>query len=262
MKPPAPPPSPAAAGEPTPAAGYSSCGIDTTADAAPAKRSLDERFAEAWLNLDHTVCGRRLRPYCLQHALALQLIDSPFVDPEPREIRWSDLFRAAAICACRFEQHPRAPGYWAMMNYILGHACTRWLSRGRFGTSLALEAERFRTYQNDFQSEPDLFFENEGRELTAPVLLGRAVYLHAHCGITEERAWTMPIGKALWTYAAHLEQSQAGVSLLDEEGSAWLEWVKDIQAGRIPLPPDLHPDALEKKAPGGRIDPSVFGPAD
>lgn len=252
------------AGEPPPAAGSSSpaCGNVTTPPATP--RPLDERFAEAWLNLDHTVCGIRLRPYCLQHALALQLIGSPFVDPQPREIKWSDIFRAAAICACRFEEHPRARGYWEMVNFILGHALTRRLTRGRLGSDLALEAERFRTYQNDYQSEPDLFFEGEGKELTAPVLLGRAVYLHAHCGLSEKRAWTMPIGKALWTYAAHLEQSRPGVSLLDEEDSAYMEWIKDIQSGRIPLPPELQPEALAKSTAtataAGRIDPDVFGP--
>lgn len=261
MKPPAPTHPPASAGEPPPAAGSSSCGIDTTAQ-APAPRPLDERFAEAWLNLEHTVCGIRLRPYCLQHALALQLIDSPFVATEPREITWRHIFQAAAICACRFEEHPRARGYWSMANFILGHAFTRRLTRGRFGTTFALEAERFRTYQNDYQSEPDLFFEDEGRELTAPVLLGRATYLHSRCGLSEERAWTMPLGKALWIYAAHLEQSQGGVSLLDEEDSRWMDWVKDIQSGRLPLPPELHPDALTKSSgTAGRIDPEVFGPA-
>lgn len=225
---------------------------------------LDERFAEAWLNLDHTICGYRLRPYCLQHALALQLIDSPFVSTAPREIGWTDVFRAAAICACRFEEHPRPPTYFRMANYILGHALTRRLSRSRFGTTLTREASAFRAYQNDFLSEPDLFFENDGRELTAPVLLGRAVYLHAHCGISEERAWTMPIGKGLWIYAAHMEQSQAGVSLLDQGDSAFFDWIKDIQAGRIPVPPDLQPEALEKStaaAAAGRIAPDVFGPS-
>jgi hypothetical protein len=151
-----------------------------------------------------------------------------------------------------------------MANYILGHALTRRLTRSRFGTTLALEAARFRAYQNDYQSEPDLFFEDEGRELTAPVLLGRAVHLHARCGISEERAWTMPLGKALWIYAAHLEQTQAGVSLLDEEDTRFMDWVKDIQTGRIPVPPDLRPEALEKAAAcaTGRIAPDVFGPAE
>lgn len=249
----------ASAGEPTPAAGSSSCGIDTTAEAP---RALDERFAEAWLNrADHRVCGYSLRPYCLQHALMLQLVDSPFVSTQPRPILWSDVFTAAAICATGFEELPRFRSRLRAHAFRLVRGLAARLTGGRLGTDLESECHRFRTYQNDFQSEPDLFFESEGRELTAPVLLGRAVYLHASCGVTEERAWTMPIGKALWIYAAHLEQSQAGVTLLDEEDTKWMEWVKDIQSGRIPLPPELYPDAVEQAAAGARINPEVFGPA-
>lgn len=251
--------------------GSASCGHVTTppapesghvsTPAIEARPSLDERFAEAWLNLDHTVCGVRLRPYCLQHALALQLIDSPFVSTEDRPIKWSDLFRAAAICACGFEEHPRAPSYWRAANFILGHDLTRRLTRGRFGSTLEIEARRFRTYQNDYQAEPDLFFETEGKELTAPALLGRAVYLQRVCHMPEERVWTMPIGKALWTYATALEQEQPGISLLEDGEQDVMDWIRGIQQGRIPLPPELQPEALEKNGAPQRIDPSIFGPA-
>jgi hypothetical protein len=249
----------------------SPCGIDTTPppcghvttpppdDDPPA--TLDERFAEAWINLPwHEVCGRRLRPYCFQHALALHLIDSPFVAAEDRSIRWSDLFMAAAICACAFEEHPREPVSLQMANYVLGHRLTRWLTRGHLGTTLAIEAARFRAYQNDYQSEPDLFFEDEGRELSAPAILGRAVFLQRVCHIPEERAWTMPIGKALWTYAAALEQSQPGVSLLNEEEGDLFDWIKKVQSGEIPLPSELQPEALEQNGAPARINPAVFGP--
>lgn len=240
----------------------SSCGGDAAAEArAEAARRLDERFAEAWINLPyHVVCGQRLRPYCLQHALALQLIKSPLVSGEDTMITWGDLFMAAAVCACAFEEHPREPTGLHMGNYILGQRLTRWLTRGRLGTTLELECARFRAYQNDYQSEPDLFFEDEGRELTAPALLSRAVFLQRVCHIPEERAWTMPIGKALWSYAAALEQTQTGVSLLDEDETDLFRWIGKIQRGEIALPADLQPDALEKRGAPSRIDPSIFGP--
>lgn len=239
-----------------------SCGIDTTPAPGGERPTLDERFAEAWLNrADHRVCGRLLRPYCLQHALALQLIQSPFVAGEPRPITWADVFRAAAICACGFEELPRFATSYSMVNYVQGHRLTRWLTRGRRGRDLAAEAHRFRAYQNDYQAEPDLFFETDGKELTAPALLGRAVYLQRVVGLDEARVWTMPLGKALWTYATALEQEQPGVSLLPEGEQDVMDWIKAIQEGRIPLPPELQPGALEKSGAPARIDPAVFGPA-
>lgn len=226
------------------------------------KKCLDKRFLEAWLNrADHRVAGIRLRPYCFQSALVLQQLESPFVSTEDKPITWADVFRAAAVCRTRFEQLPRFPSNFRMVLYATTSRFLWWLTKGRLGTTLSQEAAAFRAYQNDFESTPDLFFENEGRELTAPVILARCVYLQRVCHLPEERVWTMPIGKALWIYAAALEQEQPGVSLLEEEDAEVMQLIRRLQAGEIPLPPDLQPDALNAKGAPSRLTSDLFGPA-
>lgn len=224
------------------------------------KADLDRRFLEAWMNrADHRVCGRRLRPYCFQYALTLQLLKNPFV-VGAEVIGWADLFRAVAVCRARFEQLPSFPSNLSLVWYVTTRRFLWWLTRGRLGTTFAREAAAFRAYQNDYLSEPDLFFENEGRELTAPIMLARAVYLMRVCSIPEERVWMMPIGKALWTYATALEQDQAGVSLLDEDEGDLMSIIAKLQSGELQLPPELQPAALNAKGAPTRITASMFGP--
>ncbi|MDF3056803.1 MAG: hypothetical protein K0R17_1018 [Rariglobus sp.] len=256
--------------QPTPSVPSAGAPANTAPDAPGAASSppageerradLDRRFLEAWLNRDdHRSCGQRLRPYCFQYALTLQLLKNPFV-VGAELIGWADLFRAIAVCRAPFEKLPRFPSDIRLAWYVTSRRFLWWLSRGRFGTTFAREAAAFRAYQNDYQSNPDLFFENEGRELTAPIMLARAVYLMRVCGLPEERVWMMPIGKALWTYAAALEQDQSGVSLLDEEEGDLMEIIRKLQSGEMPLPPELQPEALNTKGAPTRINASVFGP--
>ena len=237
--------------------GAASSAPEPTADR---RADLDNRFLEAWFNRDdHRVCGQRVKPYCFQYALALQLLKNPFVAGADI-IVWADLFRAVAVCRTGFDQLPRFPSNLRLAWYVTSRRFLWWLTRGKLGTTLAREAAAFRAYQNDYQSEPDLFFENDGRPLTAPALLARTVFLQRECGLTEERAWMMPIGRALWMYAAALEQSQSGVSLLDESEGDLMDYIKKLQSGEIPLPPELQPEALNANGAPSRITPDVFGP--
>ena len=70
---------------------------------------IDARFAEAWINYDHVVCGLRLRPYCLQHALLLTVLGNPLgVEDSKQEVTvgWEDLWEAVAVCCTAYEERP------------------------------------------------------------------------------------------------------------------------------------------------------------
>lgn len=59
---------------------------------------MDERFLRAWFCREHTVLGRKLRPFSLAHRLVLEAVGSPFMAPD-RPFTMSDLCVAVRICA-------------------------------------------------------------------------------------------------------------------------------------------------------------------
>ena len=61
-----------------------------------------ESFYEAFINCEHKVLGRRLRPFCLRHCLYLEAIGSPImriVNGEEVAISRKDLELAVIICS-------------------------------------------------------------------------------------------------------------------------------------------------------------------
>lgn len=61
-----------------------------------------ESFYEAFINCEHKVLGRRLKPFCLRHCLYLEAIGSPImriVNGEEVAISRKDLELAVIICS-------------------------------------------------------------------------------------------------------------------------------------------------------------------
>ncbi len=234
---------------------------------------VDPRFAESWVNRPYRILGRKLRPYCLDHLLNLDLINSPLAATSPAaaaKVTWADIFLAVAICSTPFESplHLPSPRAARAKQWLLTKLHR--LTRGRCGGTLSTVAAAFRVYQNDYHAAPDLFSTASGRELTAPALLARAVFMQRRLGMAEERLWTMPIGKLLWTYAATLEQESEGVSLLETREQDFFDLIKKQQDG-IELSPreaalfarleaELVPGGGAPSAePKAKIDLAVFG---
>ena len=191
----------------------------------------DRAFSEAWINYPHRILGRPLDPFCLDHLLALTLINSPFVAGGAESVGWADVFKAIAICRTPFESPIRFPSPWRARARIRWEAFKRRTTNGKAGLTLADAAVAFRSYQNDYHATPELFFTDDGRVLTAPAILARAVYLQRICGMEERRIWRMPIGKMMWIYAAALEQETDSVSLIKGEEADFLTIVGKKQRG-------------------------------
>jgi hypothetical protein len=208
---------------------------------------LDDRFLEAWINRSHTVCGVRLRPYCLNHALLLAVLESPLgMDNVPAGfgLRWDHLWLAVTICALDYEEEFTAPSpFWCEFKRRLHRY------------DLRVELEKFRAYQNDYLSSPNIFCsDGDGKPLTAPAILARAVALQRGIGLTEYRVWTMPIGKALWMHATYAEQINENISLVDEEVGETLHFLRQIQDGQVDLEELFASQAAPKES---KLD--VFG---
>lgn len=227
-----------------------------------AKLSLAQRFAEAWINRPHRVCGRRLDPFCLHHVLLLDVLANPLgaaAVGSDEKISWGDLFQAVVICTAPYEADvriPRAMLLWHVRIWFL--RLVHWIYR-RPGTALEWNCRAFRTYQNDYESQPDLFFDGKVEPLTAPSVLAKAVFMQMHLHLDERRIFTMPIGKALFSYAAAVEQLSSA-RLLESAEKDIMELLRKVQSGEIPIPeelgetserPNLSPELFGEEVPRG-----------
>lgn len=216
------------------------CGNVTTPPVA-AEPLLPPAFAEAWINYPHTVCRRRLPAYSLHTHFMLCAVESPFAYetlPPEYKITWEDLWEALAAVLTPYGGCFRTPRPWLCV-------FTQRLHR----LDLATEVAKFRAWQNDYLSAPEVFStEGDGRELTAPGILARVVFLQRHTSETAQTIWLWPIGQALWYHATTLEQITEHVSLLDDETARQFAYLKRLQDG-LEDPDDLpgEPPAPESE---------------
>lgn len=200
---------------------------------------IQPSFAEAWINFSHTVCGVRLPAYSLHTHLMLAVLENPLgIEelPEGFQLTWEDLWEAIAAVTTPYGGSIQFPSAW------------RCVLRQRWRRlNLAEEVAKFRAWQNDYLSTPQVFCsEGDGRPLTAPGILARAIFLQRHLHLSDERVWTMPIGQAMWMHAATLEQINDNVSLLEDNEAKIFELLKAIQEGRAS--PDVLPeDPMEQQ---------------
>jgi hypothetical protein len=185
---------------------------------------LPEKFAEAWINVPRTVCAKRLPAYSLHAHMMLAVLENPLgmeTLPDGYKITWEDLWEAVTAVSTPYGAPVSVP---SAIRCIISQ---RW-----HRMDLATELAKFRAWQNDYLSAPDVFCsDGEGRPLTAPGILARVVFLMRHLHMSDERAWTMPIGQALWMHAATLEQINENVSLLEDNEAKLFALLKSIQDG-------------------------------
>jgi hypothetical protein len=202
---------------------------------------LPAHFAEAWINDEWIVCRRRLPAYSLHAHLLLSAAENPFAFehlPPQYKITWEDLWEAVALVCTPYLAPVRYPRAWRCVFIQRLHRL-----------DLEREIAAFRAWQNDYLSAPEIFCaEGDGRELTAPGILARVVFLQRHLhGYSAEALWTLPIGQALWLHAATLEQLNEKVSLLEDEEAKLFALIKRVQDGAdpsiLPSRPDAEPSA-------------------
>ena len=160
----------------------------------------------------HRVFGRKLRPLCASHCLALSAIDSPLMTNDTnRAIYPHDLMVAAAICSSE------NPTEFALNKsfkeaLLVGYAC----SNQKYFES---QIKKWVAYQADYFSVPDVYQNsaNKGNLASYCPWIGRlAVYAVSEMNIPEKRAWSMPIGMLIWYQAIHQEIS-GGLRIADLE---------------------------------------------
>ena len=146
-----------------------------------------ESFYEAFINCEHKVLGRRLKPLCLRHCLYLEAIGSPImriVNGEEVAISRKDLELAVIICSADRDIIA------AMKRPNFG------LRFHRFNRGLTA----FLGYLTDFLSLPDMWDSSGGeRAINAPWILSRATLLLSKTNLTLGEIWDMPLGELFFT---------------------------------------------------------------
>jgi hypothetical protein len=153
-----------------------------------------DRFLGAFLNLTkHKVCGYELRPFSLRHRLVLDAIGSPFlpggsvINPNP-----ADLVLAARVCSVSDPFLAVRPTFWDGWKIVrLGMKPSRYMKE-----QMAWQDYIMDTAQHPrVGGKPNPSKRDRGVDWSLSVVVALM-----EMGFTEEQAWTMPEGRAMYYF--------------------------------------------------------------
>ncbi|MCC6353303.1 MAG: hypothetical protein IT577_05415 [Verrucomicrobiae bacterium] len=169
----------------------------------------------------HSIFGRRLRPFCAAHAVALRAIDNP-LPWAPSSATLPELVGAAKVCACgSFEE------LWAIDWRTPDRSDIAAIRRMALSPRAVHRARRrWAGYREDCVVVPELKERaKEGKPCTTPFHLGMVTAVARAFGKDPEWAWFLRYGQLLH-YAASLNEGEYGcrwVTEAEEEQIAALE---------------------------------------
>ncbi len=175
----------------------------------------DDRFVEAYANVDHVVLGRRLAPFCLWHQFNLEVAQSKVLLGEP--LTPIDLWIAVEVCTTPWTPRHRVPDLRAP-----GRLRFIW-EVGRF--NFRAEVAKFQAYFDDFVSPPKLWPNNHRKVDGVDVAPDRdfdenlelALHLVKDGAFTWEQVWTLPLGMMQWASVGISKLSGAQVDIWTPE---------------------------------------------
>ena len=160
------------------------------------------------------IAGKQLVPFSLLHSVQLETIESPlWATGATEEATQADLWIAALVCS---SSEPVIEFPKPDEDFDFGQACLVW-----------------RAYIDQCCAWPMLHSRPAnvlGSDLSAPWELFVVTYLMRELGISEERAWTMPYGLAMWYYASAREQESGDSLILTEEKEKELDELNSDEA--------------------------------
>jgi hypothetical protein len=182
---------------------------------------MDARYLQATTVLPRQdkVCGRTLRPFCLRHRVALEAIDSPFLDPANKQFDPIQVVMAARILSTYDKQEMARPLSYVEKLYVAYMAINKKYYSRCVGTILgcikvSLSYPKF--WQKDEKKNEQKKYED------IPFVLSCVANLCRN-GVSLEEAWTMPEGEAVWMSIASAIYNGAKISILSTEEEKDLE---------------------------------------
>jgi hypothetical protein len=180
----------------------------------------DQRFFNAFLTpASTTVCGRKLKPFCLKHRLFMEGIESPFLK-EDVEITAQDIIIALKICA------DEAIGRPTLADICLGVRLS--LSKD-YKRRAALAIVRHLSTQANFPQ----FWERTDRKTYGSSSVPWQLTIVANLvrnGVGYAEALTMPEAKAVWLSAVFSIQAGAKLEFLTTDDEALIDEMAKLGA--------------------------------
>jgi len=181
---------------------------------------MDARYLQAATVLPHQnkVCGRTLRPFCLRHRIALEAIDSPFLDPANKKFDPVQVVMAARILST-FDKDEMARTLSLIEKlYIARMSMNRKYYSRCVGQILgciqiSLSYPKFWTKEESKKT-------NKYEPIPYPLACISNLCRH---GLSLEEAWTMPEGEAVWMSVANAISEGAKLDVLSTEEEKDLE---------------------------------------
>lgn len=180
---------------------------------------MDALF-EAAFNRRHRILWFRLTPYCADHLMALDAINSPYSKDNSRADA-QDLIEAIRVCS-RKELH-QAIGFsfdgWIAIQLLR----SKWL--------LTRCAFKFAEYLADYNAYPEFWEQsnmdgaNISKTISGYPILARvlSVIKNSKGGIGEARAWQMPVGLLVWYDEQYGELEGSGKRFWSDSEEANIE---------------------------------------
>lgn len=182
----------------------------------------DQRFLSAFLvPASTTVCGRKLKPFCLKHRLFLEGIESPFLK-EDVEITGQDIILALKLCADDPIGDPTWSDIWLGVKLNLSKD---------FKKRAALAIVRHISTQIHFPK----FWERTDRKTYGASNVPWQLTILANLlknGVSYGEAMTMPEAKAVWISAVFSIQAGAKLEFLSTDDEALIDEMAQLGANQ------------------------------
>jgi hypothetical protein len=184
---------------------------------------MDARYLQATTVLPNQdkVCGRTLRAFCFRHRVALEAIDSPFLNPEGKKFNPIDVIKAVRILSTYEKEKMSMDMSWMDKLYTIKMSIDhKYFSRcvgfiiGCINVSLS--------YPKLWKKEEKGYKQAEN----LPYALSCISNLVRN-GVSLEEAWTMPEGEAVWMSVANAIYNGAKIDVLSTDEEKELEKFND-----------------------------------
>lgn len=182
---------------------------------------MDARYLQATTVLprQNKVCGRTLRPFCLRHRIALEAIESPFLDPEKYKFNPVQVVMAARILSTYDKEEMARPLSYVEKLYIAYMAINKKYYSRCVGTIFGCIKVSL-SYPKFWQKEDKKKENKKYEDIPFPL---QCVSNLCRNGVSLEEAWTMPEGEAVWMSVASAIYNGAKIDILSTEQEKDLE---------------------------------------
>lgn len=151
---------------------------------------MDDGFYQAFLEGDHKILGKKLKPFSLWHQFLLSALESP-VAGDVTKMRLEDIAILVRICSTNFPNSPiiKPSLFDAIRLFFIGRKEKR----------ISKVAKSLNEYLSSNTSTPQFWTKKDGdsKTQTAPAVLSVVSFLISK-GFDEATAWNMSAGRAKW----------------------------------------------------------------